>query len=239
MMQNLKHRFCAFVAAALCLCLCSSALAAEITGSSTPESLSVSGNVTFTFTIHNDSAATMTDIRILYKGSEFFTTAGAAIEPGASQSFTSSPLTVPDALIGQPITFDVTWLEDGEARSAQPSVTVKSALDDPSSQLPQSVSVTAARTVSASQASTGEVVTLTYTVTNSGVTPITGVSITDKEIGGREPMVKDIVVQPVFPMCLHTNIRWGVPPLPAPRLLPISCRMARKAKQRFPTRFSA
>ena len=120
MMQNLKHRFCAFVAAALCLCLCSSALAAEITGSSTPESLSVSGNVTFTFTIHNDSAATMTDIRILYKGSEFFTTAGAAIEPGASQSFTSSPLTVPDALIGQPITFDVTWLEDGEARSAQP-----------------------------------------------------------------------------------------------------------------------
>ena len=199
MMQNLKHRFYAFVAAALCLCLCSSALAAEITGSSTPESLSVSGNVTFTFTIHNDSAATMTDIRILYKGSEFFTTAGAAIEPGASQSFTSSPLTVPDALIGQPITFDVTWLEDGEARSAQPSVTVKSALDDPSSQLPQSVSVTAARTVSASQASTGEVITLTYTVTNSGVTPITGVSITDKEIGGREPMVKDIVVQPGVP----------------------------------------
>ena len=108
MMQNLKHRFCAFVAAALCLCLCSSALAAEITGSSTPESLSVSGNVTFTFTIHNDSAATMTDIRILYKGSEFFTTAGAAIEPGASQSFTSSPLTVQKPLNDQPIKFEET-----------------------------------------------------------------------------------------------------------------------------------
>lgn len=199
MMRNLKQRFLALVAAALCLCLCSSAFAAEITGSSNPESLSASGNVTFTFTVRNDSDATMTDIRILYNGSEFFTTSGVSIAPGESYSFTSSPLTVPDALIGQPITFDVTWFEDGEAKSAQPSITVKSAVDDPSAQLPQTVSVTAQRSVSTSQASTGEVITLTYTITNSGVAPITGVSITDKEIGGRDPMVKNITVQPGVP----------------------------------------
>ena len=199
MMRNLKQRFLALVAAALCLSLCSSAFAAEITGSSNPESLSASGNVTFTFTMHNDSDATMTDIRILYNGSEFFTTSGISIAPGENYSFTSSPLTVPDALIGQPITFDVTWFEDGEAKSAQPSITVKSAVNDPSAQLPQTVSITAQRSVSTSQASTGEVITLTYTITNSGVAPITGVSITDKEIGGRDPMVKDITVQPGVP----------------------------------------
>lgn len=199
MMRNLKQRFLALVAAALCLSLCSSAFAAEITGSSNPESLSASGNVTFTFTMRNDSDATMTDIRILYNGSEFFTTSGISIAPGENYSFTSSPLTVPDALIGQPITFDVTWFEDGEAKSAQPSITVKSAVNDPSAQLPQTVSITAQRSVSTSQASTGEVITLTYTITNSGVAPITGVSITDKEIGGRDPMVKDITVQPGVP----------------------------------------
>lgn len=199
MIRNLKQRFLALVSAALCLCLCSGAFAAEITGSSNPESLSASGNVTFTFTVLNDSDATMTDIRILYNGSEFFTTAGVSIAPGESYSFTSSPLTVPDALIGQPIPFDMTWYEDGEAKSAQPSITVKSAAADPSAQLPQTVSVTAQRSVSTSQASTGEVITLTYTITNSGVAPITGVSITDKEIGGRDPMVKDITVQPGVP----------------------------------------
>ena len=55
MMRNLKQRFLALVAAALCLSLCSSAFAAEITGSSNPESLSASGNVTFTFTMRNSS----------------------------------------------------------------------------------------------------------------------------------------------------------------------------------------
>lgn len=209
MIRNLKKRLCALVAAALCLCLCTSAFAAEITGSSTPESLSASGNVTFTFSIHNDSAATMTDIRIRYNGSEFFTTAGVSIEPGTSQSFTSSPLTVPEALIGQPIPFEVTWLEDGAARSAQPTITVQSAVNDPLSQLPQNASLTATRTVSASQASTGEVITLTYTVTNSGVTPITGVSITDKEIGGREPMVKDVTIQPGVPYVFTYDYTMG------------------------------
>lgn len=209
MIRNLKKRLCALAAAALCLCLCTSAFAAEITGSSTPESLSASGNVTFTFAIHNDSAATMTDIRIRYNGSEFFTTAGVSIEPGASQSFTSSPLTVPEALIGQPIPFEVTWLEDGAARSAQPTITVQSAVNDPLSQLPQNASLTATRTVSASQASTGEVITLTYTVTNSGVMPITGVSITDKEIGGREPMVKDVTIQPGVPYVFTYDYTMG------------------------------
>ncbi len=209
MIRNLKKRLCALAAAALCLCLCTSAFAAEITGSSTPESLSASGNVTFTFAIHNDSAATMTDIRIRYNGSEFFTTAGVSIEPGASQSFTSSPLTVPEALIGQPIPFEVTWLEDGAVRSAQPTITVQSAVNDPLSQLPQNASLTATRTVSASQASTGEVITLTYTVTNSGVTPITGVSITDKEIGGREPMVKDVTIQPGVPYVFTYDYTMG------------------------------
>ena len=79
MMRNLKQSLCVFAAAVLCLCLCTSALAAEITGSSTPESLSSSGNVTFTFTVRNDGEAAMTDIKILYNGSEFFTTAGAVI----------------------------------------------------------------------------------------------------------------------------------------------------------------
>ncbi|MBE5784328.1 MAG: hypothetical protein E7330_00860 [Clostridiales bacterium] len=213
MMLRLKKRLAAVVVFLLAAALCGSTLAAEITGSSTPESLSASGNVTFTFNIKNDGEAEMTDIRILYNGSDFFSTADAVIASGESKSFTSSPLTVPDALIGQPITFDVTWNENGESRSASPTVTVQKSGgvlgDDPLAQLPQSVSVTAARTVSASQASTGEVITLTYTVTNSGTVAVTGVSITDKEIGGREPMVKDITVEPGIPYVYTHEYKMG------------------------------
>lgn len=214
MMLRMKKRLALLAALLLAAAISGTALAAEITGSSTPESLSASGNVTFTFNIKNTGEADMTDIRILYNGSDFFSTADAAIAPGESKSFTSSPLTVPDALIGQPITFDITWNENGESRSASPTVTVQKSGgtlgDDPlAPQLPQSVSVTASRTVSASQASTGETITLTYTVTNSGTVAVTGVSITDKEIGGKEPMVKDITVEPGIPYVYTHEYKMG------------------------------
>ena len=199
MMVSSKKRLCALLAAALCLCLCTGALAADINGTSTPESLSAAGNVTFTFTMTNTGQEQMTDIHIYLGGNEYFDTAGYTIDPGESRSFTSTPLAVADSLIGQPIGFEITWLENGEAHSASPTITIKSSMEDPTAQLPQTVSVTATRTVSSSQASTGEVITLTYTVTNNGVSPVTGVSITDKDIGGRAPMVQNITVEPGQP----------------------------------------
>ncbi|MBQ6692767.1 MAG: hypothetical protein IJN00_05485, partial [Clostridia bacterium] len=157
MMLRMKKRLALLAALLMAVLLSGSALAAEITGSSTPESLSASGNVTFTFNIKNTGEADMTDIRILYNGSDFFSTADVTIAPGETKSFTSSPLSVPDALIGQPIAFDVTWNENGESKNAAPTVTVLKSGgtlgNDPlAPQLPQSISVTASRTVSASQA---------------------------------------------------------------------------------------
>lgn len=170
------------------------ALAAQFTASSTPAAVSEEGGaVTLSVTIYNDGQYSMENIAIKNSGSTLFSdTAGQTIEPGRSVTFQQT-VTVPAAMVGQPINFDVTWTENGEAKSGTFSVTVLNSGGSAAAVLD------ATRTVSSSQASEGETITLTYTLVNNGVTPITGVSITDKEIAGKDPMVKDITVQPGVP----------------------------------------
>lgn len=172
----------------------SGALAAQFTSSSDPSAVPAEGgSVTLSVTIYNDGQYPMENIVIKNNGSALFTgTTGAVIAAGQSVTFQQT-VTVPAALVGQPINFDVTWTENGEAKSGSFSVIVLNSGGSEASML------TATRTASSPQASQGETITLTYTLVNNGVTPISGVSITDKEIAGKEPMVKDVVVQPGVP----------------------------------------
>ena len=97
-------------------------------------------------------------------------------------------------MLGQPIGFDIAWTENGEQKYSTASVTVLNS-GAGLAEAALSVSVKA----SSSQASRGESITLTYTITNSGITPVSGVSLTDKEIGGRQAMISNITVEPGTP----------------------------------------
>lgn len=170
------------------------ARAAQFTSSSDPLAVPAEGgSVTLSVTIYNDAQYSMENIVIKNNGSALFSgTSGTEIAPEQSVTFQQT-VTVPASLVGQPINFEVTWTENGEAKSDTFSAVVLNSGGTAATML------SATRTASSPQASQGEVITLTYTLVNNGVTPISGVAITDKEIGGKTPMVKDVVVQPGVP----------------------------------------
>lgn len=171
------------------------ALAAQFTATSTPAAVPAEGgSVTLSVTVYNDSSHAMENISIANSGTVLFPgTSGAVIAPGQSMTFQQT-VTVPASLVGSPLTFDVTWTENGEAKSGSFPITVLNSGGGATAAL-----LTPTRTVSSSQASPGETIILTYKLVNNGVAPITGVSITDREIAGKEPMVKDITVEPGVP----------------------------------------
>jgi len=170
-------------------------LAAQFTATSAPAAVPAEGgSVTLSVTIYNDSLYPMENIIIASSGTALFpSTSGAVISSGQSMTFQQT-VTVPAALVGTALTFDVTWTENGEAKSGSFPITVLNSGGGSAA-----VPLTATRTVSSSQASQGETILITYTLVNNGVVPVTGVSITDKEIAGKAPMVKDVVVQPGVP----------------------------------------
>ena len=187
--------FLAIVLGLCCLLFCSAAMAASISITSDPSALSSEGgSVQLSISLANDSEYSMENISISNNGTAFFNTRGAVIGPGETTTFSQS-VSIPAAVLGQPIAFDVVWTENGEQKSSTVSVTILNSGAGTAAEAALSVSVKA----SSSQASRGESITLTYTITNSGVTAVSGISLTDKEIGGRQAMISDITVEPGTP----------------------------------------
>jgi uncharacterized repeat protein (TIGR01451 family) len=187
--------FLAIVLGLCCLLSCSAAMAASISITSDPSALSSEGgSVQLSISLANDSEYSMENISISNNGTAFFNTSGAVIGPGETTTFSQS-VSIPAAVLGQPIAFDVVWTENGEQKSSTVSVTILNSGAGTAAEAALSVSVKA----SSSQASRGESITLTYTITNSGVTAVSGISLTDKEIGGRQAMISDITVEPGTP----------------------------------------
>lgn len=170
-------------------------MAASINVTSDPSALSAEGgSVQLSISIANDSEYAMENIAVSNNGTRFFETSGVIIAPGETTAFSQS-VSIPAAMLGQPIGFDIAWTENGEQKySTASKVTVLNS-GAGLAEAALSVSVKA----SSSQASRGESITLTYTITNSGITPVSGVSLTDKEIGGRQAMIGDITVEPGTP----------------------------------------
>lgn len=192
-MKRTKRVF-AIIIGLTCLLVGSVAMAASINVTSDPGALGAEGgSVQLSISIANDSAYAMENITISNNGTRFFNTSGVVIAPGETTAFSQS-ISIPAAMLGQPIGFDIAWTENGEQKYSTASVTVLNS-GAGLAEAALSVSVKA----SSSQASRGESITLTYTITNSGITPVSGVSLTDKEIGGRQAMIGDITVEPGTP----------------------------------------
>lgn len=192
-MKRTKRVF-AIIIGLTCLLVGSVAMAASINVTSDPGALGAEGgSVQLSISIANDSEYAMENISVSNNGTRFFKTSGVIIAPGETTAFSQS-VSIPAAMLGQPIGFDIAWTENGEQKYSSASVTVLNS-GAGLAEAALSVSVKA----SSSQASRGESITLTYTITNSGITPVSGVSLTDKEIGGRQAMIGDITVEPGTP----------------------------------------
>lgn len=192
-MKRAKRVF-AIIMGLVCLLIGSAAMAASINVTSDPGALGAEGgSVQLSISIANDSEYAMENITISNNGTRFFETSGVIIAPGETTAFSQS-VSIPAAMLGQPIGFDIAWTENGEQKYSTASVTVLNS-GAGLAEAALSVSVKA----SSSQASRGESITLTYTITNSGITPVSGVSLTDKEIGGRQAMISDVTVEPGTP----------------------------------------
>lgn len=192
-MKSIK-RALACTLAVVCMLIGSVASAASINIFSNPSALGAEGgSVQLSISIANDSSYTMENITITNNGTRFFETNGVTIASGETATF-SQNVSIPAALLGQAIVFDISWTENGEIKVSSAAVTIlNSGVNAAEAAL--SVSVKA----SSSQASRGDTITLTYTITNSGVSPVSGISLTDKEIAGRTPMATDITVEPGTP----------------------------------------
>lgn len=192
-MKRIKRVFAIIIGLA-CLLMGSAAMAASINVTSDPGALGAEGgSVQLSISIANDSEYAMENITISNNGTRFFETSGVIIAPGETTAFSQS-VSIPAAMLGQPIGFDIAWTENGEQKYSTASVTV---LNSGAGLVEAALSVSVK--ASSSQASRGESITLTYTITNSGITPVSGVSLTDKEIGGRQAMISNVTVEPGTP----------------------------------------
>lgn len=192
--MKLTKRLFAIFTGVICLVVSSAAFAASVNITSTPGALPADGgSVQLSVSITNDSSFPMENIAITNSGNRFFETSGVVIQPGETTTF-SQTVSIPASMLGQAISFDVSWTENGSPMASTATVTVLN-IGAAASEAALNVSVKA----SSSQASRGESITLTYTITNTGITSISGVSLTDKEIAGRQPMVSGITVDPGSP----------------------------------------
>lgn len=155
-----------------------------------PVSMTVAGEGTITVTLLNENKAAedgsgtaLTDIVIyspLYP-EMYFPTEGESVAPGTSRGFSCRYLFT-EEMLDTAIPLSVSWIDGENAKGKDLSVTV---------QRTKATTVTLTRTASSKQASPGEEITLTYTVTNAGFTPITVSSLVDREIGGKSSIITD------------------------------------------------
>ena len=185
-------KFQKLLTAVLCLMLLtifSPAYAAEVSASVLPVSMISAGDGTITITLKNTnepaedgSGTAITDISITPSIPDvYFDTAGASIAPGESKSF-SAACYFSEEMLNTSLSFTVSYTEGTRARSKDVSVKVLAA---------KTSSVTLTRSASTKQASPGEEITLTYRISNTGDAPITVTSLVDREIGGKDSILKE------------------------------------------------
>ena len=122
-MKRTKRVF-AIIIGLTCLFVGSVAMAASINVTSDPGALGAEGgSVQLSISIANDSEYAMENISVSNNGTRFFKTSGVIIAPGETTAFSQS-VSIPAAMLGQPIEFDIAWTENGEQKYSTASVTV-------------------------------------------------------------------------------------------------------------------
>ncbi|MEL7601567.1 MAG: hypothetical protein AAGU77_00265 [Bacillota bacterium] len=164
------------------------ALAASVVVTAEPQQLESAGTVKISFTIKNDSTYEMRNISISgYSLTGSRELEGLVIAPGGERSFYLPNVQVIDDMLGQPLSYTLAWVENGDQKSKSVSVTIEGPQ--------QALEMTATRTADKTSGKEGEKVTLVYTLNNPGEVEMTNISITDSAIK-QSPIATGLKIKP-------------------------------------------
>lgn len=164
----------------LSLLLYSTAYAATMEIVTEPAELVSAGTITIKFSVTNDSAKNMSNMTIRGYGilDNDNSLAGYEIVPLQSIIFYKRNVSITADMLGTPITYTFSWVEGGEAKSLQKSITLGSGTTPPIQ-----TAIEASRTASKKSGKEGDKVTLTYTLKNPTTLAMTDISIKDPIAG--------------------------------------------------------
>lgn len=111
----------------------------------------------------------------------YFATEGESVPAGGSKSFSCKYLFT-EEMLDADIPLAVSWIDGEKAKGKDLTVKV---------QRTKTSTVTLTRVASSKQASPGEEITLTYTITNTGLDSITVTSLVDRAIGGKSSILTE------------------------------------------------
>ncbi len=164
------------------------ALAASVVVTAEPQRLESAGVVKISFTIKNDSAYEMRNISISgYSLTGSRELEGLVVAPGGERSFYLPNVQVIDDMLGQPLSYTLAWVENGEQKSKSVSVTIEGPQ--------QALEMTATRTADKTSGKEGEKVTLVYSLNNPGEVGMTNISITDSALK-QSPIATGLKIEP-------------------------------------------
>lgn len=137
-----------------------------------PEALSEAGKINIKLKLTNTSDTMLEDVNMMARGIN--ETLGN-FDPNSTRSFTISNYKILEEELGGYITFTFVWYENGEVKTLHYNVDIPIKTAEPG--------LTAERTVSANSGKTGDVVTITYALQNTGETDLYSVTIEDAAVG--------------------------------------------------------
>ncbi len=149
-----------------------------------PPSLSEEGPVDVSVSVNNDSTFPMEHISISGHGLTFAIDK-PTLEPGESHTY-QQRMVVSRDMIGETLTFTVTWTENGETKSSEATAVIT---------MSDIALITVKRTASKTNAKPGETITLNYTIRNLGTVGASEISLKDKAIT-RQPLIEGLRLEP-------------------------------------------
>lgn len=163
------------------------ALAATVQVATEPAQLTSAGTVKIKFSIANDSAYEMRNINISGFGvSGSDTLFSQVVPPNGALNFSLNGIEISEDMLGQTLTYTLTWNENGQQKSKDVGVKVGTQ---------QALEMTATRTASKTSGKEGDKIILTYTLNNPGTLSMTDITVKDS-IAGNTAVASGLSIEP-------------------------------------------
>lgn len=134
----------------------------------TPEVLLAAGQVEINIRLANNSSVMLEDVSMMARGIDQIV---GNMNPGEKKSYNISKFNVQESELGGSVIFNFSWIEDGEFKTLEYPVAIKVKEPEPS--------LKASRTVSSNSGASGDTITVTYALQNTGDVDLTNVAIAD------------------------------------------------------------
>ncbi|MDL2235065.1 hypothetical protein LJC07_02785 [Christensenellaceae bacterium OttesenSCG-928-L17] len=184
-------KFFTLCLALLLLISATPAMAATVRITTQPATITSAGTATLQFTVVNDSATTMQDIKVSGYSITGTYSLGYPIAPADSLSFSIKNISVTDDMLGETLLYTFQWTEGGQSKSTTASITLGA------SSTPAPANMTASRTASKTAGKEGDKITLTYNLNNPGMVAMTDILIKDEGIVGASAIASSLSLEPL------------------------------------------